>query len=111
MTDGRQRLAKGAVLCRKANGNNVESQFHGALKLQHGQVFVGAGLVVAGVDDHFNNVPLLLSLLSNIAVMFTFTGRALLYFTVYIKINNILFSFILSPFAIRRGTPFMNYYK
>lgn len=90
MTDCRQRPAEGAVLRREANGNDVESQFDGAVKLQHGQVFVGAGLVVAGVDDHFNDSPLLLSLLNNVAVVFTFTGRARLYFTVYIKINGIL---------------------
>lgn len=91
MADGCHGSGEGAVLGRKADGNHEESQFHGAVKLQQGQVAVGAGLVVAGVDHHFENLLLLLSLLVPISVVFTFTGTELLFFTFYI--NFIFFVF------------------
>lgn len=70
----RQRSADAAVLRREANGNHIEPQFYRAMKLQHGQVFVGVGLVVAGMDQHFDHLPMLLGLLNHGAVVLTFRG-------------------------------------
>lgn len=76
MTDGGQCSGEGAVLRRKTNGDHEESQLDRAVQLQHGQVFVIAGLVVARVDHHFDHSPLLLSLLNQLTVVFTFTDTA-----------------------------------
>lgn len=76
MTDGRQGSAECAVACRKANGNHIQPQLDRAMKLQQGQVFVRAGLVVSRVEQHFHHSPLLFCLLNPIAIVLTFIARA-----------------------------------
>lgn len=78
MSNSRQRPDEGAVLGGKTDGDHIESKFDGAVKLQQRQVAVGAGLVVALVDQDLRDSPLLLRLLILALVMFTFTGRKFL---------------------------------
>lgn len=78
LTDGRQSSDEGAVLGGKADGNHKQAEFDGAVELQHGEVGVGAGLVVVLVNHHLDHASLLLSLLFHHEVMFTFTGSTFL---------------------------------